>query len=68
MDSTPHLFRHTFAHQHLASGGQEGDLMELAGWHDRGMLRRYGAAAAADRARKNYRSPVDRLAEGRVRR
>jgi site-specific recombinase XerD len=57
----PHLFRHSFAHQWLADGGQEGDLMELAGWRDRGMLRRYGQSAAADRARANYRSPIDRL-------
>lgn len=27
-----HLVRHTFAHQWLAQGGQEGDLMCLAGW------------------------------------
>jgi site-specific recombinase XerD len=57
----PHLFRHTFAHEWLANGGQEGDLMELAGWRDRGMLRRYGQSAAADRARANYKSPVDRV-------
>ncbi len=56
-----HQLRHTYAHQFLASGGQEGDLMQLAGWRDRGMLRRYGASAAAERARANYLSPVDRL-------
>lgn len=27
-----HLFRHSFAHTWLASGGQEEDLMRLAGW------------------------------------
>lgn len=34
----PHMFRHTFAHDWLASGGSEGDLMELMGWHDRSMV------------------------------
>jgi site-specific recombinase XerD len=28
----PHQFRHTFAHDWLATGGQEHDLMRLAGW------------------------------------
>jgi site-specific recombinase XerD len=28
----PHQFRHTFAHQWLAQGGGETDLMRLAGW------------------------------------
>ncbi|MGD9890088.1 MAG: tyrosine-type recombinase/integrase [Dehalococcoidia bacterium] len=30
-----HLFRHTFAHTWLASGGPENDLMRLAGWRSR---------------------------------
>ncbi|WP_134667900.1 tyrosine-type recombinase/integrase [Amycolatopsis sp. CFH S0078] len=46
----PHRFRHTFAHRWLAEGGQEQDLMRLAGWKSREMLGRYGASAADERA------------------
>jgi site-specific recombinase XerD len=57
----PHQFRHTFAHEYLANGGQEGDLQRLAGWRSPQMLRRYGASMADERARKAYTSPADRL-------
>lgn len=58
-----HLFRHTYAHRWLAQGGQEGDLMRLAGWRSRTMLGRYGASAADERAREAYKqlSPRDRI-------
>jgi site-specific recombinase XerD len=59
-----HMFRHFYAHSWLANGGQEGDLMQLAGWRSRAMLARYGPGAAAQRAQDRYReraSPGDRL-------
>lgn len=58
-----HRFRHTFAHQWLIEGGQGEDLMVLAGWKSRTMLSRYGASAAAERAKEAHRrfSPGDRF-------
>lgn len=50
----PHKWRHTFSHRWLDNGGSEGDLMELNGWDSPQMLRHYGAAARATRARRHY--------------
>lgn len=50
----PHRFRHDFSHRYLLNDGQEGDLMAQNGWTSREMLRRYGASAAAERARNHY--------------
>jgi site-specific recombinase XerD len=50
-----HQFRHSFAHQWLSAGGNEGDLQRIAGWASPQMLQRYGRSAADQRARDNYR-------------
>ena len=51
----PHRFRHTFAHEAKSRGMQDGDLMAIAGWQSPQMLHRYGASAAAERARDAHR-------------
>jgi len=60
----PHQFRHTSAHRWLALGGQEQDLARIAGWTPgSAMLGRYGASAAAERARAAHQriAPGDSL-------
>ncbi len=51
----PHALRHSFAHSFLRAGGQESDLMQLAGWSSRAMVERYGAALRSERAHEAHR-------------
>jgi integrase len=59
----PHQLRHAFASSWLAEGGNENELMLVAGWKSRIMVDRYTRATAAERARASHArlSPADRL-------
>jgi site-specific recombinase XerC len=50
-----HMFRHLYVHTALSHPEvKEGDVMAQAGWRSRQMLARYGASAAAERARQAH--------------
>jgi integrase len=50
-----HRFRHKFAHTWLASGNNDGDLVELAGWRSRTMIDVYARSAKVQRAHEAAR-------------
>jgi site-specific recombinase XerD len=56
-----HQFRHGFAAAWLANGGQEQDLLELAGWSSPAMLLRYGRSTRSARAQSHFDEFAPRL-------
>ena len=50
-----HRFRHTFAHRAKTRRMADDALMQVAGWRSPQMVQRYGASAAAERAREQHR-------------
>jgi hypothetical protein len=58
----PHQLRHAFATSWLAEGGNENELMLVAGWKSRIMIDRYTKATAVERARA--RSPASVRGQG----
>lgn len=57
---SPHQFRHTFTDDLLSAGISGEDVMQVAGWKDPTMLRRYAADMATNRAVKAVRAQGDR--------
>jgi integrase len=60
---TPHRFRHTFADNWLAAGGNVDDLMAIAGWKSITMPLAYARGRGISRAAQAHErlSPGDRL-------
>lgn len=57
----PHQLRHYFAHNYLADGGQEGELMSLGGWSSAQQIHtRYGASLRMERALEAQRKMFER--------
>jgi site-specific recombinase XerD len=59
----PHMSRHWAAHNWIAQGNSEGDLMYIGGWKSATVMQRYGRSVRAERAREAHRraAPGDRL-------